>query len=166
MSNVRAHAPIFKAPSHMYLHEPTAYKCPFCSIVGGAEEPRTVVWRDATSIAFLALHQHPRNAGALLLCPLQHFENIYVLPEQIGAHLFGVTKRLAAALKVALACDGISTRQHNEPAGNQDVWHYHVHIVPRFKDDNFYSERGVVMPVEQRIWHAEALRRALAEDAL
>ena len=46
---------------------------------------------------------------------------------------------MALTMKVVYSCDGISTRQHNEPAGNQDVWHYHLHVTPRYKDDVFYS---------------------------
>ena len=83
------------------------------------------------------------------------------LPELIGAYLFGVTQRLAIALKTALGCDGISTRQHNEPAGNQDVWHYHVHVVSRFEADGFYAARGVVMPIQERAAYAERIRAAL-----
>ena len=97
MSNVRAHSRIV-----MYLHEPSAYHCPFCAIVAGAEDPRTIVWRDQHAIAVIGRFHHPKNPGALLLCSLEHFENIYVLPEVVGAHLFGVSKRLAIALKRAL----------------------------------------------------------------
>ena len=146
----------------MTSHQPAGYRCPFCHIAQGGEDARMIVWRDALSIAFLALHQPPNNRGSLLVCPLQHFENLYTLPEPIGAHLFGVTQRLAIALKTALRCDGISTRQHNEPAGNQDVWHYHVHVVPRFEADGFYAARGVVMPVEERAEYAERIRAALS----
>jgi histidine triad (HIT) family protein len=147
----------------MYLHEPSGYHCPFCAIVAGAEDPRATVWRDRHSIAVIALHQHPKNAGALLVCPLGHFENIYVMPDDIGAHLFGVSKRLAIALKRALGCQGVSTRQHNEPAGSQEVWHYHQHVVPRYDGDNFYAERGLPMPLEQRIEYAERIRAALGQ---
>ena len=145
----------------MTSHQPAGYRCPFCHIAQGGEDARTIVWRDTLSVAFLALHQPPNNGGSLLVCPLQHFENLYTLPEAIGAHLFGVTQRLAIALKMALRCDGISTRQHNEPAGNQDVWHYHVHVVPRFEADGFYAARSVVMPVEERAEYAERIRAAL-----
>ena len=145
----------------MTSHQPADYRCPFCHIAQGGEDTRMIVWRDALSIAFLALHQPPNNGGSLLVCPLQHFENLYTLPDAIGAHRFGVTHRLAIALKTALRCDGISTRQHNEPAGNQDVWHYHVHVVPRFKADGFYAARGVVMPVEERAEYADRIRAAL-----
>jgi diadenosine tetraphosphate (Ap4A) HIT family hydrolase len=50
----------------------------------------------------------------------------------------------ALALKTAFDCPGVSTRQHNEPAGNQDVWHLHVHVFPRFESDGFgftFAER-------------------------
>jgi len=149
----------------MYLHEPNGYPCPFCNIVAGGEDPRTVIWRDEWTIAFLALHQQPNNMGSLILCPVQHFENIYVLPEKLGAHMFGVTQKLAVAIKMALHCQGVSTRQHNEPAGGQDVWHYHVHVVPRFNNDHHYTEVGSVMSVQQRVQFAERIRAALAESA-
>ena len=149
----------------MYLHEPSDYRCPFCNIVAGGEEPRTVIWRDDLTIAFLALHQQPNNVGSIILCPVQHFENIYVLPEALGTHMFGVTQKLAVAIKMALQCQGVSTRQHNEPAGGQDVWHYHVHVVPRFNNDHHYTEAGSVMSVQQRVQFAERIRAALAESA-
>ena len=108
---------------------------------------------------------HPQNAGSLLLCSLEHFENIYVLPQEVGAHLFGVSQRLAIALKQALECDGVSTRQHNEPAGTQEVWHYHQHIIPRYTGDNFYTEHPVPMALEQRIEFASRIKAVLAKSA-
>jgi histidine triad (HIT) family protein len=74
-----------------------------------------------------------------------------------------VAKRLALAMKLAYGCDGVSTRQHNEPAGNQDVWHYHMHITPRYQNDHFYGSQPARMPVEERARHAERLRRAMEE---
>jgi CTP-dependent riboflavin kinase len=64
-------------------------------------------------------------------------------------------------MKAAYTCDGISTRQHNEPGGYQDVWHYHVHVTPRYMDDGFYSSRREFMPAPERAKHAARLRRAL-----
>lgn len=145
----------------MYSHEPPLYLCPFCNIVAGGEDPRAVVWRDALSIAFPSLHQQPRNPGSLLLCPIAHFENTYVLPEDLGAHLFKVSKLLALALRTALSCEGITIRQHNEPAGSQDVWHYHTHIVPRYRNDEHYTTPREVMPIQQRIELAQRIRTEL-----
>jgi histidine triad (HIT) family protein len=149
----------------MNLHEPSNYQCPLCAIIAGSEVDRTTVWRDRLSIAVVSRSHHPKNSGSLLLCSLHHFENIYVLPEAVGAHLFGISKRLALALKQALQCDGVSTRQHNEPAGSQEVWHYHQHVVPRYAGDNFYFERPVPMSLEQRIHFATRIKAALGESA-
>jgi len=75
-----------------------------------------------------------------------------------------VARRLAIVMKVTYACEGISTRQHNEPAGNQDVWHYHLHVTPRYKNDNYYSSQGEFMSIEHRAKHAEALRKSLYQS--
>ena len=149
----------------MHLHEPLEYHCPLCAIIAGSEHGQTTVWHDHLSIAVVSRSHHPQNAGSLLLCSLEHFENIYVLPQEVGAHLFGVSQRLAIALKQALECDGVSTRQHNEPAGTQDVWHYHQHIIPRYTGDNFYTEHPVPMALEQRIEFASRIKAVLAKSA-
>ena len=149
----------------MHLHEPLEYHCPLCAIIAGSEHGQTTVWHDHLSIAVVSRPHHPQNAGSLLLCSLEHFENIYVLPQEVGAHLFGVSQRLAIALKQALECDGVSTRQHNEPAGTQEVWHYHQHIIPRYTGDNFYTEHPVPMALEQRIEFASRIKAVLAKSA-
>ena len=64
-------------------------------------------------------------------------------------------------MKSGYGCDGVSTRQHNEPAGYQDVWHYHLHVFPRFAGDELYGSRKCLMPPEERAAFAERLRRAL-----
>ena len=146
-------------------HQPAAYRCPFCNIVTGCEDERLVLLRNDTVVAVLALHQQVGNRGALLVFPVRHLENIYAMPEAVGASLFAATKRLAIALKEALNCDGITIRQNNEPAGDQDVWHYHVHVVPRYTHDNYHHEPRFAMPVTERIEFAERLRTVLAERA-
>ena len=147
----------------MHLHQPSSSHCPFCNLASGGEDSRTLIWRAESTIAFPALHQKANHAGSLILCPTAHFENIYVLPERLGAHLFGVTKNLALALKAGLHCEGVSVRQHNEPAGGQDVWHYHIHVVPRYNGDDGNSLHTSVMSVDERVQLAERVRAALAE---
>jgi len=57
-------------------------------------------------------------------------------------------------------CDGVSTRQHNEPAGGQEVWHYHLHVFPRYEGDNLYKSSAIrdFIPLEKRVVYAERLR--------
>jgi histidine triad (HIT) family protein len=66
-------------------------------------------------------------------------------------------------MKEAFTCDGISIRQHNEPAGYQDVWHYHIHVTPRYLNNEFYltyKEKNFMPPAE-RAKHAEKLKNSL-----
>ena len=93
--------------------------------------------------------------------PNQHHENVYVLPPGLGTPIQRLVQRLARAMKAAWECDGVSTRQHNEPAGSQDVWHYHVHVTPRYHNDNFYSSERVLMSPAERVQLANELREAL-----
>jgi histidine triad (HIT) family protein len=144
-------------------HQPAGYRCPFCSIVSGGEDERLIVLRDDTVVAVLALQQQIGNHGALLVFPKCHIENLYAVPDALGSSLFTATRRMAIALKEAFDCDGITIRQNNEPAGDQDVWHYHVHVVPRYIHDNFHHEPRFAMPVAERIAYAERLRKVLGE---
>jgi histidine triad (HIT) family protein len=90
----------------------------------------------------------PNNPGGLLVIPIEHHENVYALPPQLGTPIQLAVRDAARALKSAFGCDGVSTRQHNEPAGNQDVWHHHTHVFPRWHGDDLYRTRGEVVPME------------------
>lgn len=74
-----------------------------------------------------------------------------------------MTRRVALVFKATYRCDGVSTRQHNEPSGNQDVWHYHVHVFPRYRNDNLYGTRRGDSTPEGRQPYAAKLRAFLAE---
>jgi histidine triad (HIT) family protein len=145
----------------MQMHEPLGYNCPFCNIVEGGEDPQTLVWQDEICVGTVALHRKQNHGGSLLLFPRVHHENLYVLPDALGAHMFEVTKFLALSLKAALHCDGITIRQNNEPAGGQDVWHYHVHIIPRYIDDGFNNKASEIMPLLERRELARQVQVAL-----
>jgi diadenosine tetraphosphate (Ap4A) HIT family hydrolase len=67
-------------------------------------------------------------------------------------------------LRISTGCTGISTRQHNEPDGKQDVWHLHVHVTPRFKDDQLYARYGDMRPNEHAAAQASALRDCIAAN--
>jgi histidine triad (HIT) family protein len=69
---------------------------------------------------------------------------------------------MALTLKNVYQCDGVSTRQHNEPAGDQEVWHYHLHVIPRFDVDNFRKSDRVFLPDHERSDHARRLREYIA----
>lgn len=151
----------------MISHAPIDYDCPFCRIATGGRSRNTtkddVVFRDDLVTAFLASKNWPNNRGHVLVIPNEHFENVYDLPPELGTPLQAAIKRIAMAMKVAYGCHGISTRQHNEPDGNQDVWHYHIHVYPRYKRDMLYLTRGRPTAPEDRKPYAEKLRAALSD---
>lgn len=148
-------------------HAPSGYECTFCTIAGGGDSASTsqdhVVYRSDDMTAFVASHWWPANPGHVLVIPNQHVENIYEFPTELGGSLMAAVQRVAVAMKTAYACDGISTRQHNEPAGNQDVWHFHQHVFPRWEGDRLYERHAerALAPDHDKLERAAALRASL-----
>jgi histidine triad (HIT) family protein len=96
----------------------------------------------------------------------QHYENLYELPAEAGHAVHDLVRDVAIAIRCTYGCDGVSTRQHNEPAGSQDAWHYHVHVFPRYSGDALYTSRPYpeFVTAEQRQPYAERLRRYFAAE--
>lgn len=155
----------------MYNHAPENYVCPFCCLIRGIENERMhsvqsdIIYKNQVVTAFISSRQWPNNKGNVIIVPNEHFENIYDLPVNFATEIHRVARMIALAMKALYACHGISTRQHNEPAGNQDVWHYHLHITPRYNNDWFYFNlfRRKYMPVSGRAEYAEKLKTYLEE---
>jgi len=97
-----------------------------------------------TELAFARISPKwwPNNPGAALIIPRAHIENLYDIPQDLGHAIWDLTALVARTMRQAYDCDGTSTRQHNEPAGNQDVWHLHVHVFPRYADDGLYARHA------------------------
>jgi len=153
------------------VHAPPGYVCPFCRVLGGVDNKyntqNDVVWRDERTAALIAPNWWPENHGHVLVIPVVHVENLYEIGERDLCAVSETTKRVAIALKEAYRCEGVSTRQHNEPAGNQEVWHLHVHVFPRYVGDELYQrheEQRWTTPAE-RAPYAEKLRAVLVPGA-
>ena len=109
--------------------------CVFCAIIRGLA-PASMVYADEQSIAFMDIQ--PVLTGHLLVIPRIHVANLADLDPDMGAHLFRVGMKLAAALRrSALQCKGINFFLADGEAAGQDVFHVHLHILPRFQGDNF-----------------------------
>lgn len=108
--------------------------CLFCKIVRD-EIPAEVIYRDNVCIAFLDIH--PNNLGHTLIVPLEHYENLYDLPDEKLSRLAPQIKKVALMVKKGVSADGINITMNNERAAGQIVNHTHVHIIPRFNDDGF-----------------------------
>ncbi|MDQ0612874.1 histidine triad (HIT) family protein [Microbacterium sp. W4I4] len=124
-------------------HEPEGYDCPFCRLQLGVFNERNrssdVIAVTDHAYARIAPKWWPDNPGAVLVMPRAHIENIYDLPTADGHAMWDLVQRVATSMRTAYGCEGTSLRQHNEPAGNQDVWHLHVHVFPRYENDRLYQ---------------------------
>lgn len=156
----------------MYNHTPKHYKCPLCLIVKGKDNPGVyaktsdVFYKDKFITAFMGGKWWEKNPGGTIIIPNQHFENIYEVPDKYGHIIFDFSKKIAIALKKVYRCDGVSLRQHNEPAGNQDVWHYHYHVMPRYLNDMLYenNQKTRWTNAEERMPYVEKLRKYFKYD--
>jgi len=152
----------------MFNHAPDDYECPFCLVAGGGEDQftkqRDIVLRTDRAMAFVASRWWPNNRGHVLVVPIAHHENLYDLPAVDGHAVHDVVREAAVAIRHTYDCDGVSTRQHNEPAGYQDAWHYHVHVFPRYVGDELYNTRHLAEPAtaEERAPYAMRLREYFA----
>lgn len=107
--------------------------CIFCKIVN-KEIPSKVLYEDDKVIAILDLSQ--ATIGHTLVIPKAHYENIFEIKEDDYIHLMKVVKMLALKLKTNLGASGINILNNNGSSAGQTVMHYHVHIIPRYKDDD------------------------------
>lgn len=153
-----------------YSHAPDNYLCPFCVVVSGEDNERVatrqqdIIFRDSHITAFIASNWWPNNKGHVIVIPNEHYENIFDLPSHYAEKIHVLAQRIAFAFKETYVCDGVSTRQHNEPAGSQSVWHYHLNIFPRYKDDELYRSKDIVATPEERLDYAFRLREWLQSD--
>jgi histidine triad (HIT) family protein len=108
--------------------------CTFCDLVRGAGEV-SACYEDADAVAFMDIQ--PVNAGHVLVVPREHHESLFDVPRELGEHLFAVTMRVAAAVKRVTQCEGMNIVVSSGAAAGQDEMHYHVHIIPRRKNDGF-----------------------------
>lgn len=107
--------------------------CLFCKIIKG-EISAGKVYEDETCFAFL--DTNPINLGHVLLVPKKHYENIYELPDEILSEIAPVIKKIAIATKKAVSAEGINIGMNNDAPAGQIIFHSHIHIMPRFSDDN------------------------------
>lgn len=145
-------------------HAPPDYACPFCHIAGTLPSPAAesaVVLVEANVFALVPLHHYAGIQGNCLVVPRAHYENVFDIPDGLGNDFFRATRRLAQAMRRAFGCAGISTRQHNGPAGDQDVWHYHLHVFPRVAADGLHAGHRLPYTAAERMQLAARLRAAL-----
>jgi histidine triad (HIT) family protein len=106
--------------------------CVFCAIVAG-RVPTAKVMEDEATLAFIPLA--PATEGHTLVVPKRHSRNIFDIAPADLEQTIVMTKAVALRQRERLACAGVSLFQANEPAGFQTVFHFHLHVVPRYPGD-------------------------------
>lgn len=108
--------------------------CIFCELIHGGGEV-SICYEDADAIAFLDIQ--PVNPGHVLVVPRQHYEGLLDIPADLARHLFEVALKLAPIVRGLAKADGMNVIVNSGAAAGQDVFHYHVHVIPRRPDDGF-----------------------------
>lgn len=101
--------------------------CIFCKIIAG-EVPSHLIDQDENVIVFVSKENHP------LICPKRHLQDIFALDKETSTHIMHKSLMIASALKESLNCDGVYVTQTNGASAGQDVFHYHMHLYPKWDD--------------------------------
>jgi histidine triad (HIT) family protein len=136
--------------------------CIFCTIIEG-QAPAEVVFEDEETLAFMDIN--PANPGHTLVIPKRHVRDVYELDEETAAAVMKATVRVAGAIKRALHPDGMNLVQSNERAGGQEIFHFHIHVIPRWYGDGLRlarpSEVRRTLPLKEA---AARIRQEMAKE--
>ena len=106
--------------------------CVFCNLANGIWDSATLYEDDDFRVI---LDLGPASKGHALILPKTHYANIYEIPEELAAKAIVLAKKMAGIMTEALDCDGFNIVQNNGEAAGQTVFHFHMHLIPRYKDD-------------------------------
>ena len=150
----------------MFNHAPSDYICPLCLAIKGIEGDKTmmkqadIIYKDDLVMGAINSKFVGNNPGHVIVVPVKHYENFYDLPETEVNRIMKIARQIAIAMKEIRKCDGVMLQQNNEPASGQHAFHYHLHIFPRFENDDFINaQKNVhVATYEERKIHSDAFK--------
>lgn len=106
--------------------------CIFCKIASG-DIPSATIYEDDTFRVILDLG--PASNGHALLLPKEHYKNLYELSDEVAAKAMVIAKKVIMKMTEVLSCDGYNIVQNNGESAGQTVFHFHMHLIPRYKND-------------------------------
>ena len=104
--------------------------CIFCKLANG-EIPTAKLYEDERFV--MICDANPASKGHSLILPKAHYADIHEMPDELLKEAFVLAKKMAGRMKDKLGCDGVNIVQNNGMAAGQTVFHFHVHIIPRYK---------------------------------
>ena len=105
--------------------------CIFCKLASG-EIPSNTIYEDGR--LRVILDAAPASKGHALILPKDHYANLYEIDEEVAGEAMKLAKRLAARMTELLKCDGFNLVQNNGAVAGQTVFHFHLHLIPRYKE--------------------------------
>ena len=108
-------------------------ECIFCKIANG-EIPSAALFEDENFRVILDLG--PASKGHALILPKAHYADIYEIPGELAAEAMMLAKKMAERMTEVLKCDGFNIVQNNGEIAGQTVFHFHMHLIPRYEGDN------------------------------
>ena len=111
--------------------------CLFCKIING-EIPSRTIYEDSLVKVFLDIN--PSTNGDMLIVPKKHYENLFDINDKLLTHINKVIKELYVLLRDKLGIDGLTLVQNN--GFGQDIKHFHVHVTPRYTNDNLKTTKN------------------------
>jgi len=136
------------------------HDCVFCKIVNGLI-PSAKVHEDALTLAFMDIGEV--NPGHVLVAVKPHVENIFGLDDPLAAAVFQTAARVARAVKKAYSPEGVTLYQANGSAAGQTVYHFHLHLVPRYDNDGMRLIWPAKNPPREQLAANAAKLRAVLE---
>ena len=106
--------------------------CIFCKIIGGEIPSNTIYEDDEFKVI---LDASPASKGHALILPKEHYADIYEIDEKTAGHAMQLAKKLAKHMTDVLKCDGFNIVQNNHEIAGQTVFHFHMHLIPRYEGD-------------------------------
>lgn len=107
--------------------------CIFCKIAAG-DIPSATIYEDDDFRVILDIE--PASKGHALILPKDHYANLYELPEELASKALIVAKKVITKMTEIVGCDGYNVLQNNGEAAGQTVFHFHMHLIPRYKEDD------------------------------
>ena len=107
--------------------------CIFCKLANGVFATNSIYEDEDFNVI---LDASPANKGHALILPKEHFTDVFDIDEELLGKAMKLAKKVAARQTEVLNCDGVNIIQNNKEAAGQSVLHYHLHVIPRFEDDN------------------------------
>lgn len=139
------------------VNKMTDTNCIFCKIANG-EIPSKTLYEDEQFRVILDLG--PATKGHALILPKNHYKNLYELPDEVAADAMKLAKKMAIKMTEKLHCDGFNLVQNNNEVAGQTVFHFHLHLIPRYEGDNQHILWNPTQPTQDEL---EEIKKQIVE---